>query len=393
MCCRWCFDLLNCLLTFFSSLFDVGSDLINSLDFLGYNVSSTNVNVISLSSVTNTPNNTEEFEVHQRWGIFGISLIFLPGYMIMPMVFVALASGRGILVGGMAELIIATVLLAMYPILLIIIQVVNVVMNGSLVNKKIQQLTLIAVGAEAFFESFSQMVLQGNTILYGYEVTVIQIITVIASFILLARTAILYDITMTKGDMEFTESLTHTIKTFPCYATIIIFRVLAFSLTIAYLRVWSIIPIFILFVELVVIAYIRYRNLEKGWKLFMAIYLSSISNGGVLVANNLLEYDRFGEFGKELDDEAVEGGRKFVRLSSIASYTHHAVVLMAIMVLVKCNPDYLQQAQFQDLILKPDGPHFFWVFGGTMVLGFYGMTQSLYLANNIVNIKASEFKF
>jgi len=81
-------------LTFSSSLFDVASDVINSLNFLGYSTEFRSV----LGNVTTESENTtlncndsivcnpifqislrEHDDVHQIWGIIGLALIFLPG--------------------------------------------------------------------------------------------------------------------------------------------------------------------------------------------------------------------------------------------------------------------------------------------------------------------------
>ena len=70
---------LNVVVTFCSSVFDVGSDFINSLDFLGYNISSTIASVI-----IEPTNSSEEFIVHQTWGCIGIGIIFLPGLVLYP---------------------------------------------------------------------------------------------------------------------------------------------------------------------------------------------------------------------------------------------------------------------------------------------------------------------
>ena len=76
--------------TLASSSFDIGSDLINSLDFLGYNISDTITDTVFGSNTTEIIDKSEE---HKTWGILGIFLIFLPG-IIAPFPFV---------VGGVAE--------------------------------------------------------------------------------------------------------------------------------------------------------------------------------------------------------------------------------------------------------------------------------------------------
>ena len=79
--------------TFLTSLFDVGSDVVNSLDFMGFNVSSKLVDTVtgrdSSSHITNTSITTNlsgvvtnytdiNYRVDHIWGIIGmLSLIHI----------------------------------------------------------------------------------------------------------------------------------------------------------------------------------------------------------------------------------------------------------------------------------------------------------------------------
>ena len=82
------------LFTFISSLFDVGSDVINSLDFM--NISSTVVDSMeriqessSLGNVTDSMNSSEydidnnngEYRDDFSWGVISMCIVFLPGML------------------------------------------------------------------------------------------------------------------------------------------------------------------------------------------------------------------------------------------------------------------------------------------------------------------------
>ena len=156
-------------------------------------------------------------------------------------------------------------------------------------NDELTKWTMKLVAAEAFFESFPQMILQGYTILYGYEVTTAQIISICASFLLLARTCIWIDLFMLDEELTFRETIIHTIKVLPTHVSTIIFRVSSFSLTIAFLRGWSVIPIVVLYFGLLIITYKRYRHVDDKWDFRAAMWWGPLSNLSALNVYNVAD--------------------------------------------------------------------------------------------------------
>ena len=120
-----------------------------------------------------------------------------------------------------------------------------------------------------------------------------------SSFIMIAKTAIEFDIMSRGKNLGFRDSFVHMIKVLPCYATIIVFRVSALSLTIAFLRLWSLIPICFLFVEQALISYSRYRDVQNTFRKYEDTYFLFLSNVGVL---NAYSIGRIGE-NEEPDNE------------------------------------------------------------------------------------------
>ena len=226
-------ELISYVVSLLTSAFDITSDIINSFDLMGFNASKT-----IFEAIIGPTNTNKQFEVHQGWGIVGISAVFIPGIIVLPVIMYYLITRE-----KRIEALIALILLPMYPIALILMQIVNIIVYYKYKNKNMETFVVLMIGMEAFFESFTQIVLQGYVILYGYNVTTTQIITIMASFILLAKTSICYDISVTEKELTFFEKLTHILNTLPCYITTILFRVSSFSLTIAFLRGISIIPI------------------------------------------------------------------------------------------------------------------------------------------------------
>ena len=100
-------DLFSITSTFCTSVFDIGSDLINSLDFLGHNVSRTisdslsksvhlphNLTAVDMFDETSKADSREIYDVHQVWGTVGILIMLLPGIINIPVFLVYLMHGR-----------------------------------------------------------------------------------------------------------------------------------------------------------------------------------------------------------------------------------------------------------------------------------------------------------
>ena len=375
-------DLVNSLISFFGAICDLTSDVINSLDFIGVNATSTLLDTVNICVSSSESCGSIKVHRHETWGYIGLGIIFLPGLVLLPPFLVGAIRNK-----NWTYFFIFLFLIPFYPITLILVQLLYVVSNCCLVDKNVKVVANIAIAMEAFFEGFCQLVLQGYTVLYGYPVTKTQMVSVIFSFLALARTATIYDILMKKVELNFVQSLCHCIDTLPCYASAIVFRVTALSLTIAYLRLWSIIPISLLFLELLIPSYIRYRNVEEKSRRFAFVYLTCLSNGGVLNANN------FGELNSDEEDHNNDDdGRRFIRYSSIITFLHHTTVLCVIIVLTILVPDYFEEGRVSEVVLRPESCHFLWVFGVTILIGFQSMVFSLSNARKVADVEPKPIK-
>ena len=374
------YNIIESLISIFASVFDITTDLRNSMDFLRYNV----------TNGSNQGNGIIE-RSDPLWTGIGIGIVFLPGLLSIPLFFTTAITNRS-WKGALAALILSL----FYPITLIVVQLLMLLIactgrGGNGKNKGIQGVAMTMVGLEAFWESFPQMVLQVCTLLYGYPITPIQRVTIITSFILLAKTSISYDMMMTTSDLPLNETIKHILKTMPCYFTTIVSRVLSISLTISYLRIWSIVPITILYLELVLLSYRRYSKQKDrtNWDIFFSVYYSSLCNIGGINANNFSDAIRAEE--KGVTDEELEASTWFIKLSSVITFLHHTAVLVTIVLVSWYHEGYLAQDQFGDLLVKKEEFFWFenlnWVFGGTILLGFYGMVLSLYRVSSIVRVK------
>ena len=124
--------------TFSTSSFDVGSDIANSLAFMGYFTSSMNNGTSNISNSFPFYNNQTFWEnttdngsndtaikdrVHQIWGILGLVLVCVPGIITMlPLLIVAVYKKEW------REAFFYLILALTFPFLFIVIQLVGVIM-------------------------------------------------------------------------------------------------------------------------------------------------------------------------------------------------------------------------------------------------------------------------
>ena len=174
----------------------------------------------------------------------------------------------------------------------------------------------------------------------------------------------------------------------PCYISTIIFRALSLALTISFLREFSIIPIAILFVEVVVVATLRIIPTNKPSDYKIAdIALLSVTNIGSMSAYGMGTNYRDDQ-GDDIfeDDEAVS---KFIKTSCSLTTAHHFVVLATIIVMGTLSPTYFEHWNSPDFLLRPTTDNFYWTFSVTMLLGVHSVTLLLYRARNIVQAENS----
>ena len=378
---EFCFNVIQLVTTSLCSTFDVISDFLLSLDFIGFRLKPKLMK--EAFNIT-----TSASEIQPTWGYITMSIIFLPGLLLFPIIIYI-----SIVDKNKKYIIIGLSLIPLYPFAMIVFQISQIFsfLKHRVQYKEVASLAMILTGTEAFWESVTQMVFQGYTILNGLY-SDIQIITVTASFLCLSNTSILFDVAMTTKDLTTSETLIHILSTIPCYLSTIVFRVMSLSLTIAFLRSYSIIPISILLIELSILSYNRYKNLPllvKGGR-FIPIYLSTLNNMGVLNSINMNEYFNANEDGK-MTPECIEACKKFIKRSSILTLVHHSVVLLVIMSISEKRPNFFKHGeQYRLLELEPASMEFYSIFGLTLMVGIFSTTLSLNQASRIINVNSPD---
>jgi hypothetical protein len=270
-----------------------------------------------------------------------------------------------------------------FPISFLILQLVGIfkmICHKSKLSRDYQMAITMVTGLESCVESCCQLLLQLFTIIYGYETNTIQKITIVASFVQLAKCSIAKDIE-TKLFFEdktlgFKKTMVEVVKLLPCYVSTITFRVGSLCLTMAFLREFSIIPLTLLTIEVGVLAWMRCKKM-KGEEKFVDFIALIVSNFGVMTASLY-------NTGLEEDPKEVE---KFVKRSSIVTFIHHTVVLSVIMVLGQHFPNLMCHWTAPMFRLKPTCERFFWMFGTTIMMGVFSLTSILYRSTNIASYK------
>ena len=398
------------------SFFDITSDLVNSCDFLGHNASATIIdagkkmmdmvsrddlvsNNISdfkhsyhLRHVTSyegcklpkkfnsNPRNgynatnidrltgllynslfsdhgfvcgSEGVDEHVIWGTLGIIIMFIPGLVAIGMfMFNKPSPDNKFRKGKYPHDLIVIFLMAMFPLTVLIFQFYTTL---TCQGEVCQGYMAIGVALEAFVESFLQLILQTFTICYGYEITYTQIVAIFGSFFILSKTSIDLDLEMNHHFLSTWDIVMHFTNLGPGYAATIAFRVLSFSITMAFLRLWSIIPISLLFLELVATCYICFRKLRQtnfGYAAYLPLIITNlgVTNVGTIGANQFMKDEMKQECGEVVN--YYKETDKFIKISSIMSFIHHSVVIATIVGLITYNPCYFQHWTCPKFILN-----------------------------------------
>ena len=275
-----------------------------------------------------------------------------------------------------------------FPLYILIIQI-RAVTNP--LNNHAQVSLVRALSMEAFYESFPQLVLQTISLIYSYPLTWIQAASIGFSLLMLAKTVILLDSTQpivvaekkdaqeieeaTVGekqklnhddDVENNEEMTdktedgednhqksditkyetrgffttalqalisalkYMIWVLPLYMTSIIYKIAAFSLTFAYLRLWALGTMGLLIIELLVVAkYTGFDNFaDRIYPVFSNFFIVNIG-GAQIRQKEIMNKDE-----KKKQEKNYDNMYRFAKRSVILSFLHHTLVLIFIAFLV-----------------------------------------------------------
>ena len=150
----FCFNIIQLVNTALFSTFDVLSDFLLSLDFIGLSLKLK----IAKEAFNITMN---EPEIHPTWGYITMGIMFLPGLIIWPILIY-----MSIVVRNKKYALIGLFLIPLFPFAMIVFQISQIISfcKHRVQYKEVTSLAMILTGTEAFWESVTQMVFQGYTI-------------------------------------------------------------------------------------------------------------------------------------------------------------------------------------------------------------------------------------
>ena len=361
---------------------DLVTDCINGLELLGY---------INSDFIRNN----EEKSVEKIWGSLSLFIVFLPGTLIaIPQVLESLLGKQ------YQDAIFAFFLMLIFPLLFPafqVIKIMQILISSDRLNKtmeKIDPYLVSWVGAEAYYESFPQLVLQLYILLNGYNVTKIQIGSILFSVVTITNTSMRTDIEMRchikNMPRTCTENIKERITNLPCYLSTIAFRAVSFALTIAYLREVSIGTNLFLLMILAIISFKRVNCRSNGEDKFSDAANYCFTNFGVMSVHGLGLDTEENENGKRRQDEEDPTAiTKFIRYSNLFSFIHHIAVLAIIMLLgyfkIWKYLEFFEYLEDDQLLLKPKTPTFYWMFSTTILMGCYSNNLLFYREKKLVD--------
>ena len=377
------FDLSTDILNALDMIFDSTGTIVNChFEFLATVLNICRDNSTLTSDSLGENNNGNSALQKDALGYISLGIVFLPGIFKALNAFATRLQKREYLKAPLA------ICYLPFPLYILIIQI-RAVTNP--LNKDANISLVRVLSMEAFYESFPQLVLQTISLIYSYHLTWIQAASIGFSLLMLAKTVILLDSTQpimdaekndtqeleesrigekekqknenaiesneqTTEDMENGEdiqqksditkyetrgffttalqallaALRYLIWVLPLYLTSIIYKIAAFSITFAYLRLWGFGTMGLLIIELLVVAkYTGFDNFaDRIYPVFSNFFIVNIG-GAQIRQKEIMNKDE-----KKKQEKNYDNWYRFAKRSVILSFLHHSLVLIVIAFLV-----------------------------------------------------------
>ena len=154
------------------------------------------------------------------------------------------------------------------------------------------------------------------------------------------------------------------------YASGIIFRIAALTLTASYFRPWSIVPIFISICETWILVGFCIRH--DVWLMFFV----ALSNIGITNIGMIKHIDRMSGVSTE-----ARKLKLFVKISNTVTFLHHIITLSVILALLKTYPKWMGHWVDGTLTpaITPCNPHYDYVFFSVLAVGFLNLALRSFL--------------
>ena len=216
------------------------------------------------------------------------------------------------------------ILLFCYPITLFLTQLTTMLTNDA----GWFNVVMLMMGLEAFFHSLPQFLLQLFMIVYGFKLTVTQLLLLIISFALLLTNSVRFDIIANRTKFKNVQDMViYGGRILPQHVTGIIFRCCSIVLTLAFLRYWGFVALGVYIIEVMLVAGI---TIAFDWNVMYNMGLTNIGNLNVGIVQFFTDKT-------ELPDDLNRAIKKFVRITSLVTFAHHLILI--IMILLSVNAE------------------------------------------------------
>ena len=350
--------ILEILLHFGCSLYDIGSDVANAIGyFLGHSLNNNfdkcsdnhgNETICFDDEMGLTEKGREQYDIalanHQEWGGIVIALIFLPG------LFWACRPKTGSRNSRRFYGLVFpfyTIAYGFYAL-----------KKQNVANKRVQNRLLLICVFEACFESYPQIILAIYSLSFQHTtISTIQKFGILGSVFFVANAIISFDIGASDVELSsLVDYIKYILKVLPLYGFGTLFRVISLSLTIIYLRWFAIVPIFILLIEMVIIVGTCFQW-DRDIIYHMALTNLNAANVGMIRIRYIHGHQprvrsaskvsaisitpKDTQYDVNEDENIEKKCRRFLTISQYVTLFHHVIVLSIILYIIRSYRDNL----------------------------------------------------
>ena len=271
----------------------------------------------------------KRFKAHPVWGSLSTSFLALPGLFLITQSDGPILDGINLLIKTCTQMklqyclkfLVYAILLICYPMTLFLTQLTTMLTNDA----GWFNVVMLMMGLEAFFHSLPQFLLQLFMIVYGFKVTITQLLLLIISFALLLTNSLRFDIIANRTKFKTVQDMVlYGCRILPQHVTGIVFRCCSIVLTLAFLRYWGFVAIGVYIIEVMLVAGI---TITFDWNIMYNMGLTNIGNVNVGIV-------KFFTDPSQLPNDLNSAIKKFVRITAIITFVHHFILIIMIVLSV-----------------------------------------------------------
>jgi hypothetical protein len=269
------------------------------------------------------------FKAHPIWGSMSTSFLALPGLFLITQSDGPILDGIILLIKTCTKMklqyclkfFIYAILLFCYPMTLFLTQLTTMLTNDA----EWFNVVMLMMGLEAFFHSLPQFLLQLFMIIYGFKLTITQLLLLIISFALLLTNSVRFDVIANQTKFKTVQDMVvYGCRILPQHVTGIVFRCCSIVLTLAFLRYWGFVAIGVYIIEIMLVAGL---TIAFDWNVMYNMGLTNIGNVNVGIVTFFTDKST-------LPEDLKSAIKKFVRITTIITFLHHLILIIMIVLSV-----------------------------------------------------------